>query len=332
VGGKCYFALSERPFVSSQYEVHRMLGEGSFGKCSLATHRPTGRQCVVKQIRASEVGTQYLDTFVKGPLWQFFLDMSNDDPHPNVCKYLDFFWGGDQLYAVMEPVLGPELLDRVLDGPPPTEAFVQHAMHQALSALHHIHGLGIVHRDVKLENFRSRGADPLSDLVLIDFGLSCPLDQSNKSICGSPEYIAPDMFRGSDYDAKVDVWSAGVCLYAMLTSEFPIRMTVVLDQQASRYPEEVEHAQQAFALQTAPRNAVELLKQLLTVEASARPNAAQALQSSWFAAKPPQAGLWLRQRESLKSSGSLKEVATKARKQAEGMCAAWICGLQELRS
>merc|ERR1711972_41155 len=95
---------------------------------------------------------------------------------------------------------------------------------QVLSALTHIHavrGIGLIHRDVKLENLRFRTQDASSDLVLVDFGLSCAASPEQKrGIVGTLLYMAPEIFS-THYSTKVDVWSAGVLLYIILTGKPP---------------------------------------------------------------------------------------------------------------
>ena len=98
---------------------------------------------------------------------------------------------------------------------------------EVLEGLAHMHSQGAIHRDLKPENLllmsANRGEEGYLEIKIADFGLSYVDDKgrSLKAICGTPDYIAPEMItcaRGGNetYDAKVDVWSVGVILYVMI--------------------------------------------------------------------------------------------------------------------
>jgi serine/threonine protein kinase len=120
---------------------------------------------------------------------------------------------------------------------------------QILQAIEHLHGLGVSHRDVKLENVLF--ADD-KEIKLIDFGFStvCQLGKKLKVFCGTPSCnsfttnckfdimiyylfiilidMAPEIVRRDEYEGKpVDIWSLGILLYALLCGCFPFRAKVL---------------------------------------------------------------------------------------------------------
>ncbi len=93
---------------------------------------------------------------------------------------------------------------------------------QILSAVVYLHSQGIVHRDLKLENFLFWSKDPDSPLKMIDFGLSKHFKYSEvlQEKVGTPYTVAPEVIRGN-YDERCDVWGIGVIAYLLLCGDSP---------------------------------------------------------------------------------------------------------------
>ena len=95
-----------------------------------------------------------------------------------------------------------------------------------------MHSKGVLHRDIKLDNIllTSEG-----DVKICDFGVSKLVQNKNHTQteqCGTPAYIAPEVFRGKGYKGfQSDIWSAGVVLYAMLYGTVPFKATNMVELQ-----------------------------------------------------------------------------------------------------
>lgn len=97
--------------------------------------------------------------------------------------------------------------------------------YQLILGLHYLHTkVLIAHRDIKLDNIL---LDAEGKLKICDFGVSKQVKDENQIMreqCGTPAYIAPEILRDKGYKGfKVDLWSAGVCLYAMLMGTVPFK-------------------------------------------------------------------------------------------------------------
>jgi len=97
-----------------------------------------------------------------------------------------------------------------------------------MQAVDYMHCKGVAHRDLKLDNFLVKQCEASllqSTIKLIDFGLAACFEvgaaAALKTICGTPEYMAPEIFRPDPYSEKCDVWSCGVILYFLLSGELP---------------------------------------------------------------------------------------------------------------
>eukprot|EP00930_Biecheleria_cincta_P057321 TRINITY_DN43285_c0_g1_i1.p1 TRINITY_DN43285_c0_g1~~TRINITY_DN43285_c0_g1_i1.p1 ORF type:complete len:318 (-),score=38.35 TRINITY_DN43285_c0_g1_i1:123-1076(-) len=142
--------------------------------------------------------------------------------HTNIIRLLDSFEDGQFLYIVMDLCRGGTLFQKLRAERKLAERDCAHVARQTLSAIKYMHRLRVVHRDVKAENIMLLGSTIGSQIKLIDFGLSCRLEeaQSLSVVCGSPEYMAPEILY-QHYSQEVDVWSCGVMVYLVLYGHYP---------------------------------------------------------------------------------------------------------------
>ncbi|KAJ9057684.1 hypothetical protein DSO57_1020275 [Entomophthora muscae] len=145
--------------------------------------------------------------------------------HPFIVKLFYAFQTSQCLYLILDYVPGGELFFHMANERMFPEDVAIHYSAQLVLALEHLHGLGIIYRDLKPENCL---LDRFGNIVLTDFGLSkVKLDEKNhyktNTICGTTEYMAPEILCEQSYDATVDWWSLGVIIYDMLTGSPPFR-------------------------------------------------------------------------------------------------------------
>jgi 5'-AMP-activated protein kinase catalytic alpha subunit len=121
----------------------------------------------------------------------------------------------------MEYASGGELFDYIVENTRLEEDEACKYYQQIISGVQYIHRLNIVHRDLKPENLL---LDQNKNIKIVDFGLSNTFSQNEllKTACGSPCYAAPEMIAGKKYEgSKVDVWSSGVIMYALICGFLP---------------------------------------------------------------------------------------------------------------
>ena len=138
-----------------------------------------------------------------------------------IVQLYETFLSADKLYMVLEYVEHGDLLDYICEKKRLSESTSRRFYMDILSALSACHRLGIIHRDVKCENFLIDGNYRLK---LTDFGFA-RLQRSNclvETYCGSLAYAAPEVIQEKPYVGKTaDIWSSGVVLYAMLSGRLP---------------------------------------------------------------------------------------------------------------
>jgi len=196
-----------------------VLGSGISGVVRLAIHKNTGHKYAVKCLDLDLIGTaEGLEQLRDEIYIMCQLD------HPNIIRLEEVYESHNEIFLVQELCVGGELFDRLDEQPDYhyTEAQCANLVKQMLCSVRYLHSKGIIHRDLKLENFlfASRSAD--SELKMIDFGLSkhFKFGELQHDAVGTPYTVAPEVIRGS-YDARCDLWAIGVITYLLLSGDPP---------------------------------------------------------------------------------------------------------------
>lgn len=143
--------------------------------------------------------------------------------HNSVVKLFETFETEKHYLFVMELCAGGDLLSYVRKRRKLNENVAKYLFKQVIEGIGYIHSKNVIHRDIKLDNIL---LDSKGHIKIADFGVgkhhkpgSLLFDQ-----CGTPAYIAPEIITGEGYDGgTVDLWSAGVVLYALLYGNVPFK-------------------------------------------------------------------------------------------------------------
>jgi serine/threonine protein kinase len=199
------------------YRDLTLCGTGATSRVYRAVDSTTGRAVALKRLNRHLIRTsQSLARFRRE------LDALRRVQHPGIAKVHDVIdWDGDPT-LVMEFIEGADLHELVVDAGPLDGDVALRVARELLDILAAAHGAGIVHRDVKPQNVRLR---PDGQVVLLDFG-SARLDAASKltttgTSVGTPEFMPPELFAGSAYDPRVDIYGAGATLFFALTGAAP---------------------------------------------------------------------------------------------------------------
>src|SRR6201995_5688046 len=214
----------------SHYSITEKLGEGGMGVVYRAHDLTLKRDVALKFLTLDrlEKDPQAREKVVREAQTISALN------HPNICTIYEVGEDDGQPYIAMEFVEGHSLAQEVLTGPLSADVTVRYGT-QLADALAHAHERGIVHRDLKSGNV---WVTPSGRLKLLDFGLSQrvvetgPGEDTTKfdggwddqhAVTGTLAYMAPELLRGQEADARSDVWALGVVLYEMATGKRPFR-------------------------------------------------------------------------------------------------------------
>uniref|UniRef100_A0A182RNN3 Non-specific serine/threonine protein kinase n=1 Tax=Anopheles funestus TaxID=62324 RepID=A0A182RNN3_ANOFN len=201
----------------SQFELLKVLGEGSFGKVFL-----------VRKIVGIDAGTLYAMKVLKKATLKVKdrvrstneRNILADVGHAFIVKLHYAFQTPGKLYLILDFLRGGDLFTRLSKEVMFTEEDVKFYLAELALALNHLHGIGIIYRDLKPENIL---LDQDGHIALTDFGLSKqPLDGSKTySFCGTVEYMAPEVVNRKGHTFAADWWSFGVLMFEMLTGNLP---------------------------------------------------------------------------------------------------------------
>ncbi|KAL8693325.1 MAG: hypothetical protein Q9224_003775 [Gallowayella concinna] len=254
------------------YNLGRLIGKGSFGKVYLASHKLTnGSKVVLKSAKKDDINLAREIHHHR----QFL--------HPHIARLYEVIVTENLVWLVLEYCPGDELYNYLLHhGPIPPEK-VQKIFTQLVGAVTYVHNMSCVHRDLKLENIL---LDKNENVKLCDFGFTREYDGKMsylQTFCGTVCYSAPEMLKGEKYAGeKVDVWSLGIILFALLTGELPfdddnelVTKHKILTTDVT-YPESV------------PADAKILISQLLSKRPLLRPTLADILTHPFLAEHAPQ--------------------------------------------
>jgi serine/threonine-protein kinase len=211
------------------YLIEQKLGEGGMGVVYRARDEKLQR----------DVALKFLDTLPTGGsagherVLQEARAISALN-HPNICTIYEVGEIDEKPYIAMEFVEGRPLSMEIPSNGMGLEQVERHGM-QLADALGHAHGRGIIHRDLKAANVM---VTPQGRLKVLDFGISRRLEpgkgldgttqfdkswESQHTFTGTLPYVAPEILRGEDGDARSDIWSLGVLLYEMAGGRRPFR-------------------------------------------------------------------------------------------------------------
>lgn len=223
--------------------------------------------------------------------------------HPHIIALYGYYELHEKHYIVMESVTGGELFKQVeLHGCLPEES-ARNYFRQLVSGVSHMHTHGVVHRDLKLENALLDFTE--KDLKIIDFGLSHAfkhrLDGNGyeperlKHFCGSKSYCPPEMLASVPYEGyPADVYSLGVCLFALLTGFFPLEEACPRDWRFEKLARtqlagrSTTHKVFEFYRRPCPlsANAVAVLDAMLQLDPQKRCTLAAVIRAPWLGSKP----------------------------------------------
>ncbi|ONM57703.1 calcium dependent protein kinase8 [Zea mays] len=259
--------------VRSVYSLGKELGRGQFGVTYLCTEIASGRQYACKSISKRKLVSKADREDIRREI-QIMQHLSGQ---PNIVEFRGAYEDKSNVHVVMELCAGGELFDRIIAKGHYTERAAATICRAVVNVVNICHFMGVMHRDLKPENFLLATKEENAMLKATDFGLSVFIEEGKmyRDIVGSAYYVAPEVLRRS-YGKEIDVWSAGVILYILLSGVPPFWAETEKGIFDAILHEEIDFESQPWP--SISESAKDLVRKMLTRDPKKRLTSAQVLQ------------------------------------------------------
>uniref|UniRef100_A0A8C2KBH9 Serine/threonine-protein kinase PLK4 n=1 Tax=Cyprinus carpio TaxID=7962 RepID=A0A8C2KBH9_CYPCA len=199
------------------FRVLTLLGKGSFACVYRAKSVNTGLEVAIKMIDKKAMHKAGMVQRVINEV-----EIQCRLKHPSVLELYNYFEDSNYVYLVLEMCHNGEMSRYLKERKKPfTEEEARHFMHQIVKGMLYLHTHGIMHRDLTLSNLLLTTS---MNIKIADFGLATQLklpSEKHFTMCGTPNYISPEVATRSAHGLESDVWSLGCMFYAFLTGRPP---------------------------------------------------------------------------------------------------------------
>ncbi|KAH7283868.1 hypothetical protein KP509_34G028400 [Ceratopteris richardii] len=209
--------------LNSVYSLGRELGRAQYGIIRSCKRRSSGALFACKSIaRVSLSDPQQMERIMSETCIMKRLSNSTCSFVDGIVRLHDIIEDKDSIHLILELCRGGDLYERITENKRYTEVHAAFLMKSLLESIHFCHSMGIIDRDIKPENILLLDNSETSPIKLADFGLALEFTkgQTFSGLAGSSYYMAPEIFQG-EYSEEVDIWSAGVIMYIVLSGVPP---------------------------------------------------------------------------------------------------------------
>ncbi|XP_052232918.1 aurora kinase A-like [Dreissena polymorpha] len=198
----------------ADFDIGKPLGKGKFGNVYLAREKTTKFIVALKVLFKSQLQKSGVEHQLRREI-----EIQSHLQHDNILRLYNWFHDKTRIYLILEYAYRGELYKVLQKEKRFDEKTTAKYVYQLANALKYCHSKKVIHRDIKPENLL---LGLTQDLKIADFGWSVHAPSSRRTtLCGTLDYLPPEMIEGSYHDENVDLWSLGVLCYELMVGKPP---------------------------------------------------------------------------------------------------------------
>eukprot|EP00727_Mastigamoeba_balamuthi_P012671 m51a1_g8026 putative protein serine threonine kinase (1159) ;mRNA; f:14879-19850 len=267
--------LKQKKDLEHDYSIVKVIGKGSSSTVYEAICNRTRQAVAIKVVSKKALKPESAKKLYRE------VEIMCKLSHENIIRLIDVYESAEHVHLIMDLVRGGELFDKIVARGQYSESDAALLVNQIVSAVAYMHSHGVCHRDLKPENLLCAEEEELY-IRIADFGLSKIYNggEDLTTICGTPDYVAPEILECKPYTEAIDMWAIGVITYTLLSGFTPFygvspkelfQRILSLDYD---FPEETWRG--------VSDQAKDFIRRLLVLEPSQRMCARDALQHEWL--------------------------------------------------
>lgn len=208
------FSKERKRWSLDDFDIGKPLGKGKFGNVYLAREKTTKYIVALKVLFKSQLQKAGVEHQLRREI-----EIQAHLRHPNILRLFGYFHDKTRVYLILEYAPKGELYKELKRQNRFSESTCATYMTQLSNALKYCHNKKVIHRDIKPENLL---VGLTGDVKIADFGWSVHAPSSRRTtLCGTLDYLPPEMIEGRHHDEKVDLWSLGILCYEFLVGNPP---------------------------------------------------------------------------------------------------------------
>lgn len=264
-------SAGERRWALTDFDVGRPLGHGKFGNVYLAREKASKFIVALKVLFKTQLQQSHVEHQLRREI-----EIQSHLRHPNILRLYGYFYDENRVYLILEYAARGELYKELQRCRTFTEHRAASYTASLARALAYCHTKHVIHRDIKPENLL---IGLKGELKIADFGWSVHAPTSRRqTLCGTLDYLPPEMVEGHDHDCYVDVWSLGVLCYEFLFGTPPFEAAGHSETYARILKVDLVFPE----IPTITSEAKNLIQRLLRKEPTQRMSLAEVLQHPWI--------------------------------------------------
>jgi len=196
------------------FEIGMPLGSGKFGRVYMAREKKTKYIVAIKCMSKKQLKKSNFEHQLRREI-----EIQSHLRHPNILRMYGYFYDKKRVYLILEYSVGGELFGKLQELGKFDERKSARIIKELADALKYCHSKNVIHRDLKPENLL---VGKNGEIKIADFGWSVHAPNSRRNtMCGTLDYLPPEITLNQEHDEQVDVWSLGILLFELLVGKPP---------------------------------------------------------------------------------------------------------------